>query len=183
MPIAKTERLTLRRLDARDAPFILELVNEPSWRRFIGERNVQTQDDARHYIADGPAKMYARLGFGLWLVELNDGCVPVGICGLIKRDALEDVDIGFAFLAAHRGNGYAFEAASATARIGWETFGLARMVAITTPDNDNSVRLLEKLGFRFERIVRLAADAPEVMLYAAHPTCEASDHHLQIRTA
>ena len=173
-PIKTTARLSLREMDGRDAAFICELVNDASWLRFIGDKHVRTEDDARRYIASGPAAMYARYGFGLWLVERNDDKAPIGICGLIRRDTLPDIDLGFAFLPAHRGNGYAFEAAQAAATYGWETLGLARMVAITAPDNDDSVRLLERLGFRFERMLRLADDAPALRLYAAHRPSPAS---------
>lgn len=175
-PIAETARLTLRQFDAGDAAFILELVNDPSWLRFIGNKNVGTLDDARRYILNGPVKMYARFGFGLWAVDLKERGMPVGMCGLIKRDALEDVDIGFAFLAAHRGRGYAFEAASATASYGWTTLGLARIVAITSPGNDASERLLGKLGFRFERMTRLVGDASDVELYAAQRGGDSLEH-------
>jgi RimJ/RimL family protein N-acetyltransferase len=142
-------------------------VNDPSWLRFIGNKDVRTLDDAQRYIVNGPAKMYARFGFGLWAVELKERGMPVGMCGLIKRDTLEDVDIGFAFLSAHRGNGFAFEAAFATASYGWSTLGLTRIVAITSPDNVASARLLAKLGFRLERTTRLAGEASDVHLYAA----------------
>ena len=167
MRIAETERLALRQFDTGDAPFILELLNEPGWLRFIGNKGVGTLDDARRYLSNGPAKMYARYGFGLWLVELKESGLPIGMCGLIKRDTLEDVDIGFAFLAAHQRHGYAVEAARAAADYGWTTLGLTRIVAITSADNDASERLLGKLGFRFERTTRLAGDASDVKLYAA----------------
>ena len=167
--IATTARLTLREIDAADAPFILTLVNDPAWLRFIGDKNVRTQGDARRYIEAGPAAMYAQRGFGLWLAERSEDRVPIGMCGLIKRDALPDIDLGFAFLPAYRGNGYAFEAAQAAIGFAWERLGLQRVVAITAPDNDDSVRLLERLGFRFERMLRLSNDAPAVRLYAAQP--------------
>ncbi|HEX6003132.1 MAG TPA: GNAT family N-acetyltransferase [Burkholderiales bacterium] len=167
MPVATTARLTLREIVAGDAPFILTLVNDPAWLRFIGDKNVHTESDARRYIEAGPAAMYAQRGFGLWLAERSDDGVPIGMCGLIKRDTLPDVDLGFAFLPAYRGNGYAFEAAQAAIDFAWERLGLARVVAITAPDNDDSVRLLERLGFRFERMLQLADDAPAVRLYAA----------------
>jgi RimJ/RimL family protein N-acetyltransferase len=166
-PIAATTRLTLREIDTADAPFILTLVNDPAWLRFIGDKNVRTQSDARRYIEAGPAAMYAQRGFGLWLAERREDGVPIGMCGLIKRDALPDIDLGFAFLPAFRGNGYAFEAAQAAIDFAWRRLGLARVVAITAPDNDDSVRLLERLGFRFERMLRLADDAQAVRLYAA----------------
>jgi len=166
-PIATTARLTLREIDASDAPFILTLVNDPAWLRFIGDKNVRTQSDACRYIEAGPAAMYAQRGFGLWLAERSEDGVPIGMCGLIKRDALPDIDLGFAFLPAYRGNGYAFEAAQAAIEFAWERLRLGRVVAITAPDNDDSVRLLERLGFRFERMLRLADDAKAVRLYAA----------------
>jgi RimJ/RimL family protein N-acetyltransferase len=169
MPIATTERLTLREIVAGDAPFILTLVNDPAWLRFIGDKNVRTESDARRYIEAGPAAMYAQRGFGLWLAERSDDGVPIGMCGLIKRDTLPDVDLGFAFLPAYRGSGYAFEAAQAAIDFAWERLGLARVVAITAPENDDSVRLLERLGFRFERMLQLADDAPAVRLYAVQP--------------
>ena len=166
-PIARTARLSLREIDGGDAPFILTLVNDAAWLRFIGDKNVRTESDARRYIEAGPAAMYAQRGFGLWLAERSEDGVPIGMCGLVKRDTLPDVDLGFAFLPAYRGNGYAFEAAQAAIDFAWERLGLARIVAITAPDNDDSVRLLERLGFRFERMLRLGDDAPAVRLYAA----------------
>jgi len=150
-----------------DSEFILELLNEPSWLRFIGDKGVRTLDDARDYILKSLVAMYERLGFGLYLTELKDEGVPVGMCGLIKRDSLEDVDIGFAFLPKFCGKGYAYESASAVMAYGKITFGLHRMVAITTPDNDGSARLLEKLGFNFERMVKLSDDGEEVCLFAS----------------
>lgn len=166
MKILETDRLRLRRLSPDDAEFIFELVNDPAWLRYIGDKNVRTLDDARGYILKGPVEMYHRLGFGLYLTELKDNAVPVGICGLIKRDTLEDVDIGFAFLPEFRAKGYAHESAAATMAYGRDVLGLKRIVAITTPDNDASIRLLEKLGFRFEKPIRLCGDAAELSLYA-----------------
>jgi len=163
--ILETDRLVLRWLKADDAAFVLQLVNDPAWLRFIGDRGVQTLEDAAKYIANGPVAMYQRLGFGLYLVELKERAEPIGICGLIKRDTLEDVDLGFAFLPRFWSQGYAFEAASATLALGARTFGLSRILAVTSPDNDRSARLLAKLGFRFERLLQLTPGAPEVKLY------------------
>jgi len=162
----ETDRLRLRRLGAGDAPFILELLNEPSFIRFIGDKGVRTLDDARKYLRDGPLAMYERTGAGLLLVTLKDGGVPMGMCGLIKRDALEDTDIGFALLPAFWGQGYALEAATAVLRYGREVLGLRRIVAITSPDNVRSIALLERIGLRFERGVRLAGADEEISLYA-----------------
>ena len=159
MNVLETARLALRRLTPEDAPFILELVNEPSWLQFIGDKGVRTLDDARGYIQNGPMDMYARLGFGLYLVELKDG-TPIGMCGLIKRPALEDVDIGFAFRPQFWGQGYARESAAAVLDHGRDAFKLKRIVAITSPGNISSIRLLEKLGFEFEQELQLSPGDP-----------------------
>lgn len=163
--VIATERLVLRRLVVADAPFVLELVNDPSWLRFIGDKGVRTLDDARAYITNGPQASYARHDFGLWLVELKSARTPLGICGLIRRDTLDDVDIGFAFLPSFRGQGHALEAAAATVRHARECVRLERLVAIVSPGNAASIRLLEKLGMRFERMLQLSAGAPDTALY------------------
>ena len=166
MNVVETDRLILRRVEVEDSEFILDLLNDPSWVRYIGDRGVRTLDEARDYILKTLVAMYERLGFGLYLVELKDERIPIGICGLIKRDSLEDVDLGFAFLPKFRRHGYAYESASAVVEHGRRTFGLNRLVAITTPDNYDSVRLLEKLGFSFERMVKLSGDSEEISLFA-----------------
>lgn len=166
MIIAETERLVLRWLRAGDSRFILELVNGPSWLRYIGDKGVNSIADAENYIRKGPLEMYARLGFGLCLVENKEDAQPIGICGLIKRDTLDDVDLGFAFLPKFWGQQYAFESASAALLYGQDVLGISRIVAITSPDNDRSIRLLERLGFCFERNVCLNADGEELKLYA-----------------
>lgn len=163
--VLETERLVLRRLTEEDAPFIFELVNDPAWLRFIGDRGVRTLDDARDYIVKGPVAMYSRLGFGLYLVELKEARTPIGMCGLLKRDSLEDVDLGFAFMPQYRGRGFAHEAAAGAMAYGREVLRLKRVLAIVSVDNDGSARLLEKLGFRFERMIRLPDDAEEIRLF------------------
>lgn len=165
LKVLETDRLILRRLSAEDAGFILRLLNEPSWIRFIGNKGVRSLEDARNYILKGPVDMYARLGFGLYLVELKEAGLPIGICGLIKRDSLKDVDIGFAFLPEFWGQGYAYESAAAVIEYGRNALGLKRIVAITSVDNESSIKLLEKLGLRFEGVVKLSDDAEEVNLF------------------
>jgi RimJ/RimL family protein N-acetyltransferase len=167
MNVLETERLALRRFAVEDDAFILELVNDPAWLRFIGEKGVKTLSDARDYLLKGPIDMYERLGFGAYLVVRKGDSTPMGLCGLIKRDALRDVDLGFAFLPPFRGMGYAYEAASAVMAYGGKAFGLTRIVAITSPENVVSARLLEKLGFVFESSMRLGEGGPEVRLFAA----------------
>jgi RimJ/RimL family protein N-acetyltransferase len=166
MTVLETERLTLRRLTEEDAPFMLALLNEPSFLRFIGDRKVRTLDDARSYILKGPVEMYERHGHGLYLTSLKPEGTPIGMCGLIKRDGLADVDIGFAFLPAFWGRGYAFEAASAVLADGQAGLGLRRIVAITAQDNQSSIRLLERIGLNFERRIQLNGEGPELNLFA-----------------
>ena len=155
MIVCETRRLRLRYLTPQDAAFILELLNEPDFIRNIGDRGVRTLEDARRYIQSGPVTGYAKAGFGLYLVELKESGTPIGVCGLLKRDYLEDVDVGFALREGFRRQGYAFEAAEAVMSHGREVLGLGRIVAITSPGNDASIRLLRRLGLRFER--RLSA--------------------------
>ncbi|MDI1248537.1 MAG: GNAT family N-acetyltransferase [Lacunisphaera sp.] len=166
-PVLETERLRLRQLGESDAPFILELVNDEAWLRYIGDRGVRNHADARNYILKGPAASYAKFGFGLWLVELRTDATPIGICGLLRRETLPDVDIGFAFMPAFRGQGYALEAGRATLAYGRTNLGLQRIVAITLPANAASIRTLVKLGLRFEKMIRLTADAEELQLFAS----------------
>ena len=165
MHVLATERLTLERFTPDDAPFALELVNQPSFLQFIGDKGVRTLDDARTYLVNGPIASYERHGFGLLLVKRNDTREPIGMCGLLKRDTLADVDIGFAFLPTAWGAGYAFEAASAVLAHACDGLQLGRVVAVTSIDNVRSARLLEKLGLRFARRVRLSADADECRLF------------------
>lgn len=166
MKVLETDRLVLRRLSADDGEFVLGLLNEPSWLRFIGDRGVRTVDGARDYILEGPVAMYERLGFGLYLTELKSDGAPIGLCGLIKRAELEDVDIGFAFVPRFWGKGYAYESASAVMTYAKNVLGLDRIVAITSLDNDRSIALLGKLGFRFEKTIRMPNDE-EVRLFAS----------------
>jgi RimJ/RimL family protein N-acetyltransferase len=166
LKVIETDRLILRKLSVDDAEFILELVNDPSWLKFIGNKDVKTIEDARRSISNKYVEMYNRLGFGLYLAELKGEGVPIGICGLIKRDALEDVDLGFAFLPGFRGQGYAYEAAVATMEYGKNVLGLNRIAAITVQGNEASIKLLEKLGFQFEKMVEMSKDSESVMLFA-----------------
>lgn len=161
-----TERLLVRGFDTNDAEFILELLNQPSFIQFIGDKGVRSVDDARNYITTGPIESYRRHGFGLYLVELKDRKVPIGMCGVLKRESLPDPDLGFAFLPEYWGKGYAFEAASAALDQGRDFFKLARILAITNPDNDASIKLLAKLGFQFERVMKLSTDSDEVKLFS-----------------
>ena len=159
-----TERLRLRELTAADAPFILELLNDDDFHRYIGDRGVRTLADAEDYIQQGPAVSYARYGHGLYLVMRREDGARLGICGLIKRDSLEDVDIGYAFLPAYRGQGYGIESARAALQDGRERLGIERVVAIVTPGNERSIGLLAKLGLSQGRLVKLGEDEEECLL-------------------
>jgi RimJ/RimL family protein N-acetyltransferase len=165
MKVLETERLRLRPFGVEDAVFVLELVNEQGWLRHIGDRGVRTLADAEGYILKGPVAMYARMGFGLLAVERKADGVVIGMCGLIKRDTMEDVDLGYAVLERHWGQGYALEAARAALAYGYEVVKLPRIVALTALENERSIRLLEKMGFRFERLVGVRADGAESRLF------------------
>jgi RimJ/RimL family protein N-acetyltransferase len=166
LAVLQTDRLTLRRLATGDAAFVLLLLNDPAFVRYVGDRGVKTIEAAREYIVKGPLESYARHGFGLYLVELTGTGEPLGMCGLVKRESLADVDIGFAFLPQYRSQGYAAEAAAAVLAHGREELGLRRIVAIVDPENERSTNVLQKIGLRFERMIRLARGEPEIRLYA-----------------
>ena len=166
MKILETDRLILRQLSTEDAAFILELVNEPSFIQNIGDRGVRTLEDARVYILRVAISSYEKNGFGLYLVELKDSGQSIGMCGLIKRAELENVDIGYAFLPRFWLKGYAVEAAAAVKAYARDVLGLKRLVAITDPANQGSIRVLEKIGLKYEKMVRLSADDIELKLFA-----------------
>jgi RimJ/RimL family protein N-acetyltransferase len=165
--VIETERLQLRKLTADDAAFMLELLNEPSFLRFIGDRGVRNLDDARRYILQGPVASYEQHGYGLWLVELQATQAPIGLCGLVKREALPDADIGYAFLPRYWSQGYAYEAAAAVLSYAGNVLGLKRLLAITDQENAASIKVLTKIGLKFDRLIRLAEEAPEIMLFAS----------------
>jgi RimJ/RimL family protein N-acetyltransferase len=164
--IIETNRLILRRFTLDDAAFILELLNEPAWKRYIGDRGIDSLESARRYLETGPIASYERHGFGLYAIEQKIDSTLVGMCGLIKRDGLDDVDIGFAVLSRFEGQGLTTEAAEATLAYSRDMLGLKAVVAITSIDNERSARLLERLGMRFERMVRLSEDAELLRLYS-----------------
>lgn len=166
MPVLETPRLTLRWLEPADAGFLFELMNDPDWLRNIGDRGIREPADARRYLVEVLRAQCERLGFGLYRVGLRDDDTPIGLCGLVRRDWLEDVDIGFAFLPAFRNQGYAREAAAATLDHARARLGLARVAAIVAPGNVASVRLLERLGLRFERMVTPPGESSALCLYA-----------------
>jgi len=165
--ILETERTILRELTTDDAEFILDLLNQPSFIRYIGDRNVRTTDEARGYIETRFTESYKKFGFGLWAVELKETSQPIGICGFVKRDSLPDADIGFAFLPQFERKGYAYESAYAVMKYGTDALNLKRVLAITSQDNESSVRLLEKINFKFERLIKLPPEQEELKLFSS----------------
>ncbi len=153
MHVLSTPRLTLRRMCVDDAAFMLGLLNQPSWLRFIGDRGVTTLEQARNYITNGALQSYARLGFGFYVVELAGQAVPIGICGLAKRSYLDDVDLGYALLPDYWSQGFALEAAAGVLELSRNVLKLPRLLAITSQDNRGSIRVLDKLGFAFRQII------------------------------
>ena len=170
MHILETERLILREIDsAADAEFILELLNSPGFLRYIGDRGVRNVEQSREFIEGRLRKSYADNGFGLYAVELSTDNTPLGICGFVKRDGLDHADIGFAFLPQFEKKGYAVESARAVMEYGRGVLGLDRVLAITTPDNENSGRLLEKLGFSYVKLMTLPNSDEQIKLFASGP--------------
>jgi ribosomal-protein-alanine N-acetyltransferase len=164
--VIRTSRLDLRELDFSDAEFILELLNEAGFIRFIGDKGVRTLADARDYLRQGPMDSYARNGFGLYAACLR-GATPIGICGLVKREGLNDPDVGFALLSRYWSSGYAVESAAAVLAYARNTLRIKRVVAITSPDNWSSIAVLEKIGLKFERMIRLVDHGPELKLFGS----------------
>ena len=158
----ETPRLRLRPFTLEDAPFALRLLNEPSFLEHIGDKGVRSLEDARRYLEGGPMASYARHGHGLLAVELKEARALIGMCGLLKRDNLDDADLGYAFLPEAWGRGYALEAARAV----MDEARRGRVLAIVSQANAASIRLLEKLAFRFERLAALHEGEPEVAVYA-----------------
>ena len=164
--ILETERLVLREIDAVvDAPLLLELLNEPAFLRYVGDRGVRTVDDASEYIRSRIVPSYAKNGFGFYVAQLKANGESVGICGLVRRDGMEDVDVGFSTTARHWQRGYGFEAASALMAHGRAVHGLERIVAVADPENAASVALLQKLGLRFAKIIRLPGQERDTGLF------------------
>ncbi len=163
--VVETERLILRKFTLQDAPFVLNLVNTPTWLRFIGDRNVHSIEDAERYLLNGSLKSYQEHGFGFYAVLTKESFQPVGMCGLVKRDSLKDVDIGFAFLPDSAGKGYGFEAATATMSLAKNTLKLKRIIAIVDPENEISIGLIKKIGLTYERMLQLSPDDIELMLW------------------
>jgi RimJ/RimL family protein N-acetyltransferase len=165
--ILETERTILREIVEADAEFILDLLNQPSFIKYIGDRNVRSIEEARKFIENRFRQSYREHGFGLYAVELKETNALIGICGFVRRESLPDADIGFAFLPQYEKKGYAFESADAVMKYGREVLGLKRVLAITSQNNENSGKLLAKINFKFERLIELPHDAEELKLFSS----------------
>ena len=168
MQITSTDRLVIRLFDTSDATFVLELLNDPSWINNIGDRGIRNLEQARDWILTKPLESQARCGFSFYVVTLKDTQTAIGICGLIKRETLQNVDMGYAFLPQYGGQGYAIEAARATMLHARQDLGLSQLAAITSPGNIKSNSLLKKLGFILEEVLILPGEERETNLYAYH---------------
>jgi RimJ/RimL family protein N-acetyltransferase len=166
IPIIETERLFLKPFSPSDSSFIVELMNTEGWIKYIGDRNIKTISQAEEYLESGPGKSYRENGFGLSLVELKAEGTPIGMCGLIKRDYLDHLDIGFAFLPAYTGQGYAYEVAHKTIEHGFKQLRQKKILAITIPSNASSIKVLEKLGFIYDKTIVSKDTSEELFLFA-----------------
>jgi len=160
-----TDRLKILKLSYDDCEFIFRLLNEPAFKKYIGDRGVRTLDDAREYLRKGPINSYAINGFGLFLVCRKNDEMPLGICGLVKRDHFEVPDLGFAFLEQFWANGYARESSLAVITHARQQLGLRRIIAVASKDNESSLALLGKLGFLFETMVRMPGESEDICQY------------------
>lgn len=163
--VLETKRLVLRRLTLGDAPFILELLNEPSFIRNVADRGLRTVPDAENYLATKVLPSYEQHGFGFWCVELKETGEAIGTCGLAKRETIEDVDVGYGLLERFFGFGYATEAARGVLDYGRAVLGLTRIVGFTAEKNRESIRVLEKLGLRYEKTIDLPGYESASMLF------------------
>lgn len=167
MILAQTNRLLLSKITVDDAPFILELMNSPHWIKYIGDRNVRTVEDAENYLKNRTLKSYDTHGFGFYKIQVKaENLKPIGTCGLVKREELDDVDIGFSLLPDYEGKGYGFEASNEILKLAKNKFKLKKISAITLPSNVNSIKLLEKLGLSYEKKVKPFEDDEELLLFA-----------------
>lgn len=166
--VSQSRRIILRELTADDAAFILELVNDPDWLRFIGDREIGDLAAARRYIIDGPVISYREHGFGLWAMTLRDSGTAIGLCGFLKREELDEADLGYALLPAYRHQGYALESCRTALEYGASALAQSQVLAIVSPDNQRSIRLLEKLGFVFLRTFKFGDEQRESHLYRRH---------------
>ena len=163
--VIETPRLILKEFTTEDSDFIIELLNSPGWLKYIGSRDIKTQEDAVNYIENRIRRSYLESGFGFYLMVIRASGAKAGMCGLVKRDSLDEIDIGFALLPQYENFGYAYESADAVMNFAKDKLKLYRLAAITVPYNSSSIKLLEKLGMKFEKTINLPDDQEALMLY------------------
>jgi len=165
-PVLRTERLALRKFRLDDSGFVLRLLNEPSFKKYIGDRGVSTVDDAVDYIEKGPLANYQKYGYGVLVMEQLEDGEPAGMCGLFRRDNLDHPDLGFAMLEQYFGRGYATEASRGVIHWAQMSLRLPLIAAVVNEDNLRSRSLIEKLGFRFEGLYRMPGEDDDLRYYA-----------------
>ena len=167
MQVTETDRLIISKFTLDDAPFFLELINTPNWIKYIGDRNIKTVALAQERIKSGHLKSYKTNGFGFYILKLKtENLKPIGTCGLIKRETLEDIDMGFGFLPEYEGLGLGHESSKAILKLAKDQFNIKRLAAITLENNHKSINLLKKLGFVYEKMVKPFDEERELMLFA-----------------
>ena len=142
-----TDRLHLHLLATGDYEFIIQLVNSKGWIKFIGDRNIHSKEESVAYIN----KIVDSTNIYYWVVRIKEGNIPIGVIWFLKRDYLENFDIGFAFLPEFAGRGYAYEAAKEILSIVSTYPAYHTVLATTIPHNLRSIKLLIKLGLYFEK--------------------------------
>jgi RimJ/RimL family protein N-acetyltransferase len=166
MSVIETSRLSLREVSVADAEFIFTLMTGQAYLQFIGDRGIRTVKDAEEYIRGKFVPSYRKFGYGSYLVELKPAARPIGVCGFVRRDSLDHPDIGFAFVREYWGHGFAYEAAGAVLDYGFEQLGMRVVLGITSPENHASIRLLEKLGLRYQKMFRVPPKNHDSMLFS-----------------
>jgi RimJ/RimL family protein N-acetyltransferase len=165
MIIAETPRLFISEFQSQDAAFYLELLNSPKWIQNIGDRNLKSVEDAEKYLIEKTIPAYKKQGFGFYKITLKKNNKPIGTCGLIKRDELKHVDIGFALLPGYEGQGFGLESSQAILELAQSKFHLETIYGITLEQNLESIKLLEKLGLTFEKKIHPFEDNKELLLF------------------
>lgn len=166
MTILSTDRLLISEITLDDAAFILKLMNDKDWIKNIGDRGIRTIEDAEEYIRTRFLKTYTESDLGFYGLVLKNSRQIIGVAGLIDRDGIDHVDIGYGILPEYRGKGYAFEATKAVYDYGYNELKLKKIVAIVNPENPSSINLLSKLGLEFEKMVRLPDEEIDIMLFS-----------------
>lgn len=168
MSILETSRLSLSQLTDENASFILKLLNEPAFHEHIGDKGIRTIKEAEVYLNEGPIASYQTYGYGLYLTSLKENRQPIGVCGIKKRDSMDLPELGYAFLKKQWSNGYATEAARGVMDYACSELKLAKVAALTATENKGSIRVLEKVGFTFTRMISLPEFDAACKLFVKH---------------